>query len=560
MSAPRREQHILYHGTSAETAELIKREGFKPSTSGCLGPGVYVARADKASRFAADSARHGGVSGAVLKLRITFWNAKYVRSDDVSWQSQGFDACRADTTTRSGQPEWCLKNPRQVEVIDVRQIAAGDRLPAFEGEVLSLPTVRNAAVADGLQEVYHKMEDGVVSFAEDAAAADSPRIDVYYSTGTAVVRPKKGSNRRYVMRGVDSIGLQEAFRDLEWGHQSSKRPRSSSKAANRHGPAEPEEAAVSAVLQVLRRDAAEAMRKVHAAEGVLNDAQRRRDEVARREAEARRLEEERRRYEEAEQQRQAELARVQAANDEAERRRSFRGTLCACYMENDSTSATLRQRRDSGTLKTVTDLTLVGDGFFLARENGDSYWSHLPPRLLERLEEDGLNVKGEVAYVAAGPNGQYFADVGHAIWWSGNCSDSFQEEIEDSYQSVKKVAFGADYSWFVVYKDGSCAWEAFRPVSQTRSTEGCRISGWIRGANRGGDLPGRGSSHYYVKFEDGSYDYTLPHSCAEEVKSWEDAGWTVQNVILNSANGDWRAKVKVLDICPVSRIPQPKHV
>ena len=50
---------------------------------------------------------------------------------------------------------------------------------------------------------------------------------------------------------------------------------------------------------------------------------------------------------------------------------------------------------------------------------------------------------------------------------------------------------------------------------------------------------GQGENHFYVKFEDGSYDYTLPHSCAEEVKSWEDAGWTVQNVILNSANGDW---------------------
>ena len=100
-----------------------------------------MARADKASRFAADSARHGGASGAVLKVRITFWNAKYVRSDDVSWQSQGFDACRADTTTRSGQPEWCLKDPRQVEVIDVRQIAPGERLPAFEGELLSLPAV-----------------------------------------------------------------------------------------------------------------------------------------------------------------------------------------------------------------------------------------------------------------------------------------------------------------------------------------------------------------------------------------------------------------------------------
>ena len=103
---PRREQHILYHGTSAETAELIKRDGFKPSTSGCLGPGVYVARADKASAFAPTAAARRRERRR--PARITFWNAKYVRSDDVSWQSQGFDACRADRTSRSGKPEWCL--------------------------------------------------------------------------------------------------------------------------------------------------------------------------------------------------------------------------------------------------------------------------------------------------------------------------------------------------------------------------------------------------------------------------------------------------------------------
>ena len=550
MSAPRREQHILYHGTSAETAELIKREGFKPSTSGCLGPGVYVARADKASRFAADSARHGGVSGAVLKLRITFWNAKYVRSDDVSWQSQGFDACRADTTTRSGQPEWCLKDPRQVEVIDVRQIAPGERLPAFEVEMLSLAAVRNAAGADGLKEIYHKMEDGVVSFVADSETPDSPRVDVYYSTGTAVVRPKKGSNRRYVLRAVEIRNLQDVFREIASrsdNHQSPKRPRpSSSRWVNTHGPAEPEEAAVSAVLEVLRRDAAEAMRKVHAAEGVLNDAQRRRDEVARREAEARRLEEEKKRQEEAERQRQEEerqrqaaLAQAQAAKAEEEHQRSFRGTSCTFVIMNDSASAELKKRSDSGSLKTVTHLTLVGSGFFLARENGDSFWSCIPHALSERLVDDGLNVKGKVAYMAAGPNGQYFANVGHATWWSGNSSDRFQKAVRSS-KTVEKVAFGANWSYFVLYTDGSCAWQGIpTPLAN-------KING--RFSNKRMALPARqvaeislGSAEgqFYVKFKDGTYDYVLPTGCATAYRNWEDAGWTVRNVALNSANGEW---------------------
>lgn len=39
------ESHTLYHGTSWEIAQIIRREGFKPSSDGCLGAGTYVARA-----------------------------------------------------------------------------------------------------------------------------------------------------------------------------------------------------------------------------------------------------------------------------------------------------------------------------------------------------------------------------------------------------------------------------------------------------------------------------------------------------------------------------------
>ena len=106
------EEHILYHGTSWETAQLILQQGFKPSGAGtCLGPGTYVARADKASRFGANCSRHGGESGAVVKVRINFTRAKYVPYDDRSWISEGYDACRSERTSRSGHPEWCLKSP-----------------------------------------------------------------------------------------------------------------------------------------------------------------------------------------------------------------------------------------------------------------------------------------------------------------------------------------------------------------------------------------------------------------------------------------------------------------
>jgi len=34
---------ICVHGTSSRAAELIAKEGFKPSTRGCFGRGIYLA-------------------------------------------------------------------------------------------------------------------------------------------------------------------------------------------------------------------------------------------------------------------------------------------------------------------------------------------------------------------------------------------------------------------------------------------------------------------------------------------------------------------------------------
>ena len=45
----------LYHGTSLENARIIRKEGFKVSTGGMLGRGVYLsASEDKAFSFAAN--------------------------------------------------------------------------------------------------------------------------------------------------------------------------------------------------------------------------------------------------------------------------------------------------------------------------------------------------------------------------------------------------------------------------------------------------------------------------------------------------------------------------
>eukprot|EP00966_Prymnesium_polylepis_P278746 6439555-Prymnesium_polylepis.1 len=285
------EQHVLYHGTSWATAQLIQKQGFRPSTVGLLGPGVYIARADKASKFAANCQRHGGDSGAVVKVRITFTRPKYVEFNDNSWLSEGYDACRAERTSGSPHPEWCLKSTDQVEVLEVRPIPCGDELPAFEGEAMSLGTVRQHAASDGLYEVYFSAQLGVVSFASDAALADGSRVDVYYETGTVIDRTQR-NRTALVLRKVIMSRLASILRDV------ANRPHSSSDACgcerhealrkrpawdpsrsrqwmNRHGPVGAEEAEVLVVLQQLRQATAEA-------EAVLKDHEERRQEQLRR--------------------------------------------------------------------------------------------------------------------------------------------------------------------------------------------------------------------------------------------------------------------------------------
>ena len=122
----------LFHGTSWETAKAILRDGFIESEDGLLGPGVYVAREDKARNFAMDRMRHRGQEGGLVSVLVTVRRAKFVRQNDSNWQSEGYDACRADETTFSNSMEWCVKDRSQLEVIAVEKVAIDDHAEPVE--------------------------------------------------------------------------------------------------------------------------------------------------------------------------------------------------------------------------------------------------------------------------------------------------------------------------------------------------------------------------------------------------------------------------------------------
>ena len=69
----------FFHGTTWPIAIEIERNGFIPSSSGCLGYGVYVAREEKATKFARQRAAETGQGGGLVELLVSFNNPKMVR-------------------------------------------------------------------------------------------------------------------------------------------------------------------------------------------------------------------------------------------------------------------------------------------------------------------------------------------------------------------------------------------------------------------------------------------------------------------------------------------------
>lgn len=134
--------------------------------------------------------------------------------------------------------------------------------------------------------------------------------------------------------------------------------------------------------------------------------------------------------------------------------------------------------------------------------------------------------------MAAGPDGQYWADVGSATWWSGSCSESF-EKAARSNRTISKVAFGENHSWIVLYVDGASAWQGIPTKLHNK------LNGRNKRMSKAVEVALGRNETWYVKFADGAYDYELPTNVADTFVKWTDAGWRIKNVVLNSENGDF---------------------
>ncbi|XP_030273131.1 uncharacterized protein LOC115581827 [Sparus aurata] len=117
--------YTMYHGTSVASARLIIANGFKPSSGGMLGQGVYVSRdMKKASAYPRNATSSDRV---IFKLRVRPGRVKRIDTFShplqYTWHSHGYDTAWLPPTggLMCGLEEDCVFDPKRVEVVGIAQ-------------------------------------------------------------------------------------------------------------------------------------------------------------------------------------------------------------------------------------------------------------------------------------------------------------------------------------------------------------------------------------------------------------------------------------------------------
>lgn len=118
--------YIMYHGTHIDNAESIIINGFKPSSGGMLGRGVYTSRnIRKAMCYPLRTDKRDQV---VFKLKVNVGKVKKINCDNhplrTTWHDNGYDCAWVPphsnlSTVKSGREEDCVWDPKRITVVDV---------------------------------------------------------------------------------------------------------------------------------------------------------------------------------------------------------------------------------------------------------------------------------------------------------------------------------------------------------------------------------------------------------------------------------------------------------
>ncbi|XP_039607998.1 calsequestrin-2-like isoform X1 [Polypterus senegalus] len=116
--------YVMYHGTSRKNANIIKEKGFKRSTKGMLGAGVYVSRDPrKALRYPLKGKPENRV---VLELLVNVGMVKKINRQghpmQKTWHKHGYDTAwvpPACGMVDSLLEEDCVWDPKRIKVLDI---------------------------------------------------------------------------------------------------------------------------------------------------------------------------------------------------------------------------------------------------------------------------------------------------------------------------------------------------------------------------------------------------------------------------------------------------------
>uniref|UniRef100_A0A665T6Z5 Grass carp reovirus (GCRV)-induced gene 2p n=1 Tax=Echeneis naucrates TaxID=173247 RepID=A0A665T6Z5_ECHNA len=118
--------YTMYHGTNLTNARLIIDSGFKQSSGGMLGKGVYVSRdKKKAERY---PLKLNPADRVVLELSVRVGRVKRIDKDNhpmqYTWSAQGYDTAWVPPNcgmkaVPSGLEEDCVFDPKRVKVVGI---------------------------------------------------------------------------------------------------------------------------------------------------------------------------------------------------------------------------------------------------------------------------------------------------------------------------------------------------------------------------------------------------------------------------------------------------------
>ena len=116
--------YTMYHGTTKEAAESIKRNGFRRSVDGMLGSGVYVSRdLQKAIRYPLNVPER---DRRVLELKVNVGKVKKIDHQghplQKTWHAAGYDTAWVPPKcgmVKKGLEEDCVWDPSRIKVTQV---------------------------------------------------------------------------------------------------------------------------------------------------------------------------------------------------------------------------------------------------------------------------------------------------------------------------------------------------------------------------------------------------------------------------------------------------------